>query len=106
MRAALSLSLSIDVGQKASPPSLFESLFTGAPSLSTTPYILSKPAFPPVFTFSHMLGTVLRLGACEAGPCSSRGVGVVLWRGAIGGFRDLHKEVVQSKGLVQQRGYI
>ena len=37
MRAALSLSMSRVVGQKASEPSLFESLFTGAPSLSTHP---------------------------------------------------------------------
>lgn len=34
IRAALSLSLSSEVGQKASDPILFENLLTGAPSLS------------------------------------------------------------------------
>lgn len=51
MRAALSLSLSSVVGQKASEPSLLERRLTGAPSLSTHPYSLSKPALPPVFVF-------------------------------------------------------
>jgi hypothetical protein len=41
--AALSLSLSSVVGQKASLPMRFESLLTGAPSLSAHPQTLSKP---------------------------------------------------------------
>lgn len=41
--AALSLSISSVVGQKASLPIRFDSLFTGAPSLSAHPQTLSKP---------------------------------------------------------------
>ena len=40
MRAALSDSLSRDVGQKASAPSLFESLLTGAPIFSNHDLLL------------------------------------------------------------------
>lgn len=53
MRAALSLSMSSVVGQKASEPNLFDILLMGAPSLSTHPYILSKPIFPPVLVLLH-----------------------------------------------------
>ena len=55
MRAALSLSLSKVVGQKASEPSLLLSLFTGAPSLSTRFQALSKPTLPPPLTRDHQL---------------------------------------------------
>lgn len=55
MRAALSLSLSRVVGQKASEPSLLLSLFTGAPSLSTSVQALSKPTLPPPLTRDHQL---------------------------------------------------
>jgi hypothetical protein len=64
MRAALSLSMSRVVGQKASEPSLFESLLIGAPSLSTHPYILSKPALPPVLVLPQRacVCTILKPG--------------------------------------------
>lgn len=51
--AALSLSLSSVVGQKASLPNLLLSLFTGVPSLSAAFHALSKPALLPVFTRPH-----------------------------------------------------
>ncbi len=50
MRAALSHSLSIDVGQKASLPSLLLNLFTGAPSLSKAFQLASKPFLLPDLT--------------------------------------------------------
>ena len=58
MRAALSLSLSSVVGQKASDPSLFERRLTGGPNLSTQPYTLSKPALLLVFVFAHNMVAV------------------------------------------------
>jgi hypothetical protein len=51
--AALSLSLSKVVGQKASLPILFDSLFTGAPSLSAHPQTLSKPFLLPDLVLSQ-----------------------------------------------------
>jgi hypothetical protein len=47
MRAALSDSLSSEVGQKASAPSLLESLFTGAPIFSNHDLLLAF-VFPQV----------------------------------------------------------
>jgi hypothetical protein len=64
MRAALSLSLSSVVGQNASAPTLLDNLFTGAPSLSTHPYTLSKPALPPVLAFAHIFQLPQWCGAC------------------------------------------
>nr|POE79630.1 hypothetical protein CFP56_07695 [Quercus suber] len=51
--AALSLSLSRVVGQKASLPNLLLSLFTGVPILSAAFHTLSKPAFEPDFVRSQ-----------------------------------------------------
>ena len=51
--AALSLSLSRVVGQKASLPILFVILLTGAPSLSAQPQTLSKPFLLPVLVLSQ-----------------------------------------------------
>ena len=65
IRAALSLSLSKVVGQKASEPNLFDSLLTGAPSLSAQPQSLSKPVLLVVLVFSHVV--------CCWGIVSSRG---------------------------------
>lgn len=67
MRAALSDSLSNVVGQNASDPSLFDSLFTGAPNLSANTQSLSKPAFPPVFVFCHIVWPDAILVAGEQG---------------------------------------
>ena len=66
MRAALSLSLSSVVGQKASLPSLLDSRFTGAPSLSTNPYILSKPALLLVLVLCQSVGDVWAAGIVAA----------------------------------------
>lgn len=54
MRAALSLSLSSVVGQKASLPSLLDSRLTGAPILSRAAQTLSKPALPVDLVLVHM----------------------------------------------------
>jgi len=51
--AALSLSLSKVVGQNASLPILFDSLLTGAPSLSAHPQTLSKPFLLPDLVLSQ-----------------------------------------------------
>jgi hypothetical protein len=51
--AALSLSLSKVVGQNASLPILFDSLLTGAPSLSAQPQTLSKPFLLPDLVLSQ-----------------------------------------------------
>lgn len=51
--AALSLSLSRVVGQKASLPIRFDSLFTGAPSLSAHPHTLSNPLLLCVLVLSQ-----------------------------------------------------
>lgn len=53
MRAALSLSLSRVVGQKASLPMRLEKRLTGAPSLSAQPQTLSNPCLLFVFVVSH-----------------------------------------------------
>ena len=53
--AALSLSLSSVVGQNASDPSLFDNLFTGAPSASSDCHILSNPALLFSFVFSQIV---------------------------------------------------
>ena len=66
MRAALSLSLSSVVGQKASLPSLLDNRFTGAPSLSTNPYILSKPALLLVLVLCQNVGDVWAAGIVAA----------------------------------------
>lgn len=63
IRAALSLSLSNVVGQKASDPSLLLKLLTGAPSLSTTAYSFSKPNLLPDFVFSHKVAGMLNAEA-------------------------------------------
>jgi hypothetical protein len=55
MRAALSLSFSRVVGQKASEPSLLLSLLTGGPNLSTRFHALSKPTLPPPLIRDHQL---------------------------------------------------
>lgn len=79
MRAALSLSISRVVGQKASEPSLFEILLIGAPSLSTHPYILSKPAFPPVLVLPQRacVCTILKPGVAVATVQGYEGAGVL-----------------------------
>lgn len=51
--AALSLSAARFVGQKASDPILFVSLFTGAPSFSKPAQALSNVAFPPCLALSQ-----------------------------------------------------
>lgn len=74
MRAALSLSLSSVVGQKASEPSLLDRRLTGGPNLSTQPYTLSKPALLLVFVFAHMLTVALgQLG-------NGWGAGIINWQ--------------------------
>jgi hypothetical protein len=52
-RAALSDSGPRDVGQNASEPILFVSLFTGAPSFSNAAQPLSKVALLPCLVFSQ-----------------------------------------------------
>src|SRR4051812_12173151 len=51
--AALSLSLSSVVGQKASLPMRFDKRLIGAPSLSAHPHTLSKPFLLVVLVWSH-----------------------------------------------------
>lgn len=62
--AALSLSLSIVVGQNASLPSLLLSLFTGAPSKSSVCQALSKPFLLPVFSEGHHVDCGFAILAC------------------------------------------
>ena len=53
IRAALSDSWSSVVGQNASDPILFVSLFTGTPSFSNPVHALSKAALLPCFVLSQ-----------------------------------------------------
>lgn len=106
MRAALSLSLSSVVGQKASEPSLFDSLLTGAPSLSAHPHSLSKPDLLVCLVRCHMTAGP---GAAGAGVrlCSSyEGRAVRLWiyiRGGRGNAGLCGRNGSEGNGLHRMR---
>ena len=80
MRAALSDSRSMEVGQKASLPSLFESLFTGAPSRSSFFQAQSKVLFEVVLVLDQR-DSVLMVAAEEGAGEGSELVSKAEWEG-------------------------
>lgn len=77
MRAALSHSFSIPVGQKASDPILLVILLTGPPSFSKAAHPLSNAALPLVFVFSQadaMFSFYCEFSDLETGSRGIRGI--------------------------------